>query len=117
MDGTIPRAELAGVLGRSSELSEAFGLRVANVFPAGDGNLHPLILYDANLPGELSSAEAFGARILELCIEVGGTITGEHGVGVEINMKSAIQWYEKCTNSINAEVKDACVAALKKLKT
>lgn len=83
MDGTIPRARLAEVLGRIAELSEHHGLRVANVFHAGDGNLHPLILYDANEPGELARAEAFGAQILGLCVAVGGTVTGEHGVGVE----------------------------------
>ncbi|MEW6590084.1 MAG: FAD-linked oxidase C-terminal domain-containing protein [Pseudomonadota bacterium] len=83
MDGTIPRAQLPHVLKRISEMSAEFGLAVANVFHAGDGNLHPLILFDANLPGELDKAEAFGGRILELCVEVGGTITGEHGVGVE----------------------------------
>ena len=66
-----------------AELSEQYGLRVANVFHAGDGNLHPLILYDANKPGELERAEAFGADILRLCVEVGGVLTGEHGVGVE----------------------------------
>ena len=65
------------------ELSDKYGLRVANVFHAGDGNLHPLILYDANEPGELERAEAFGADILRLCVEVGGVLTGEHGVGVE----------------------------------
>ncbi|MGE0120108.1 MAG: FAD-linked oxidase C-terminal domain-containing protein [Dongiaceae bacterium] len=83
MDGTIPRAQLPKVLQRMSELSEQHGLRVANVFHAGDGNLHPLILYDANKPGELEKAEAFGADILRLCVEVGGVLTGEHGVGVE----------------------------------
>ncbi len=83
MDGTIPRAQLPHVLTRIAELSTACGLRVANVFHAGDGNLHPLILFDANVPGELDRAEAFGGKILELCVEVGGTITGEHGVGVE----------------------------------
>ncbi len=83
MDGTIPRRQLASVLARISSLSEEYSLAVANVFHAGDGNLHPLILYDANHPGELQRAEDFGAKILELCIEVGGTITGEHGVGIE----------------------------------
>jgi glycolate oxidase len=83
MDGTIPRRHLPEVLAGISRLSEEYGLRVANVFHAGDGNLHPLILYDANAPGELERTEEFGARILELCVEVGGTITGEHGVGVE----------------------------------
>jgi glycolate oxidase len=83
MDGTIPRAQLPHVLKRISEMSDEFGLKVANVFHAGDGNLHPLILFDANTPGELHKAEAFGGKILELCVEVGGTITGEHGVGLE----------------------------------
>ena len=83
MDGTIPRHRLSDVLTRMTELSEQYGLRVANVFHAGDGNLHPLILYDANTPGELDKAEEFGAEILKLCVEVGGVLTGEHGVGVE----------------------------------
>jgi glycolate oxidase len=83
MDGTIPRARLPQVLARMRELQETHGLRVANVFHAGDGNLHPLILYDANIPGELERAEAFGSDILRLCVEVGGVLTGEHGVGVE----------------------------------
>lgn len=83
MDGTIPRARLPLVLARMRELSDEYQLRVANVFHAGDGNLHPLILYDANKPGELERAEAFGAEILKLCVEVGGVLTGEHGVGVE----------------------------------
>jgi glycolate oxidase len=82
MDGTIPRNRLAEVLLRTAELSRKYELRVANVFHAGDGNLHPLILYDANA-GELERAEAFGADILRLCVEVGGVLTGEHGVGVE----------------------------------
>jgi glycolate oxidase len=83
MDGTIPRKQLPRVLHGMRELSEQYGLRVANVFHAGDGNLHPLILYDANIPGELDKAEAFGADILRLCVKVGGVLTGEHGVGVE----------------------------------
>jgi glycolate oxidase len=83
MDGTIPRHRLTGVLATIDELSREFGLRVANVFHAGDGNLHPLILYDANVPGQLERAERMGARILECCVAAGGTITGEHGVGVE----------------------------------
>ena len=83
MDGTIPRRRLSEVLNRMTELSDHYGLRVANVFHAGDGNLHPLILYNANNPGELEKAEAFGADILKLCVEVGGVLTGEHGVGVE----------------------------------
>ena len=83
MDGTIPRGRLPEVLKRIGEFSEKYGLAVANVFHAGDGNLHPLILYDANIPGELEKTEAFGADILRLCVEVGGVLTGEHGVGVE----------------------------------
>ena len=83
MDGTIPRKALPRVLARMREMSLQHGLRVANVFHAGDGNLHPLILYDANKPGELDRTEAFGADILRLCVEVGGVLTGEHGVGVE----------------------------------
>jgi glycolate oxidase len=83
MDGTIPRRRLAEVLVRIGELSRHYGLAVANVFHAGDGNLHPLILYDANQPGEIERAEAFGADILKLCVAVGGVLTGEHGVGVE----------------------------------
>jgi glycolate oxidase len=83
MDGTIPRAALPRVLARMGQKAEACGLRIANVFHAGDGNLHPLILYDATLPGELDAAEVLGADILRLCVEVGGVLTGEHGVGVE----------------------------------
>jgi len=83
MDGTIPRAQLPRVLAAMREMSAKYGLRVANVFHAGDGNLHPLILYDANKEGELDRAEQFGADILKLCVEVGGVLTGEHGVGVE----------------------------------
>ncbi|MBT3915570.1 MAG: FAD-binding oxidoreductase, partial [Rhodospirillaceae bacterium] len=83
MDGTIPRARLPEVLKRMEEMSEKYELRVANVFHAGDGNLHPLIMYDANVPGELERAEDFGADILKLCVEVGGVLSGEHGVGVE----------------------------------
>jgi glycolate oxidase len=83
MDGTIPRHRLPEVLTRMRVMSEQHGLGVANVFHAGDGNLHPLILYDANQPGQLERAEAFGADILRLCVEVGGVLTGEHGVGVE----------------------------------
>lgn len=83
MDGTIPRARLPEVLARTSQFAAKYGLRVANVFHAGDGNLHPLILFDANKPGELEAAEALGADILRACVEVGGVLTGEHGVGVE----------------------------------
>jgi glycolate oxidase len=83
LDGTIPVSQLPLVLRRMEELSEEYGLDVANVFHAGDGNLHPLILFDANKPGDLETCEAMGAEILKLCVEVGGCLTGEHGVGVE----------------------------------
>jgi len=83
MDGTIPRRELPKVLRAISDMSARFGLRVANVFHAGDGNLHPLILYDANVGEELEKAEQFGQEILKLCVDVGGVLTGEHGVGIE----------------------------------
>ena len=83
MDGTIPRRQLPAVLSAMQEMSVKYDLRVANVFHAGDGNLHPLILYDADQPGQLERAEAFGADILKLCVAVGGVLTGEHGVGVE----------------------------------
>jgi glycolate oxidase len=92
MDGTIPRRHLARVLEGITALSEEYGLPVANVFHAGDGNLHPLILYDANRPGELERTEKFGGKILELCVEVGGTITGEHGVGVEKINQMCVQF-------------------------
>jgi len=97
MDGTIPRGALPHVLKRISEMSAEYGLAVANVFHAGDGNLHPLILFDANAPDGLAKAEAFGGKILELCVEAGGTITGEHGVGLEkIN--------QMCTQFTSAEL-------------
>lgn len=97
MDGTIPRKELPGVLHKISQWSKEYALPVANVFHAGDGNLHPLILYDANKPGELALTEEFGGRILELCVQVGGTITGEHGVGMEkIN--------QMCSQYVSAEL-------------
>jgi len=83
MDGTIPRHQLSTVLGGIRALSEEYGLDVANVFHAGDGNMHPLILFDANKPGELERTEEMGGKILELCVSVGGSITGEHGVGIE----------------------------------
>jgi len=92
MDGTIPRRRLAEVFGRISKLARHYGLGVANVFHAGDGNLHPLILFDASRPGELERAEEFGARILETCIEAGGTVTGEHGVGVEKINQMCVQF-------------------------
>ena len=83
MDGTIPRAQIAHVLQEITRLSKKYNLGVANVFHAGDGNLHPLILYDAQIAGQLETAEAFGRDILKLCVDVGGVLTGEHGVGVE----------------------------------
>ena len=83
VDGTIPRRALAEVLSRIADMSARHGLRVANVFHAGDGNLHPMILYDSNIPGQLEAAEAVGAEILETCVEKGGVLTGEHGVGIE----------------------------------
>lgn len=92
MDGTIPRRELPKVLNGIQDLSRHYGLGVVNVFHAGDGNLHPLIMYDANQPGQLEQAEALGGAILELCIEVGGTITGEHGVGVEKINQMCVQF-------------------------
>jgi len=92
MDGTIPRKALAQVLLRIEALSDEYKLRCANVFHAGDGNLHPLIMYDANIADEIVRAEAFGAAILELCIEVGGTITGEHGVGAEKLPQMCVQF-------------------------
>ena len=92
MDGTIPRRRLPEVLERIAALSQEYGLPVANVFHAGDGNLHPLILYDANRPGELEKTEELGGRILALCVEVGGTITGEHGVGVEKINQMCVQF-------------------------
>lgn len=95
MDGTIPRGELPRVLVAISALSESFGLRVANVFHAGDGNLHPLILYDANRPGELETAEEFGNEILKLCVDAGGVLTGEHGVGIEKRDLMSYQFNEQ----------------------
>lgn len=92
MDGTIPRHRLPEVLQQISQWSQEYGLPVANVFHAGDGNLHPLILYDANRPGELERTEEFGGRILELCVTVGGTITGEHGVGMEKINQMCVQF-------------------------
>ncbi len=94
MDGTVPRSRLSEVLTGISKLSAVYDLPVANVFHAGDGNLHPLILYDANNPGELKRAEDFGAEILELSVRVGGTITGEHGVGHEKIHQMCVQFSE-----------------------
>lgn len=95
MDGTIPRNKIAQVLNRIKILSKHYRLRVANVFHAGDGNLHPLILFDANIPKELAKAEALGADILELCVSVGGCITGEHGVGVEKIRQVPLQFSQR----------------------
>ena len=102
MDGTIPRRELPDVLRRTAALSEEFGLQVVNVFHAGDGNLHPLILYDADNSGELEQAEALGGRILELCVSVGGTITGEHGVGIEKIDQMCVQFKSVELNQFHA---------------
>jgi glycolate oxidase len=95
MDGTIPRRRLPDMMVRMASLSQKYGLRVANVFHAGDGNLHPLILFDANQPGELERAEDFGADILRSCVEMGGVLTGEHGVGVEKRDLMNIQFTEE----------------------
>jgi len=92
MDGTIPTGELPHVLRRIGEMSDAYGLKVANIFHAGDGNLHPLIMFDANDPTSLHKAEEFGADILKLCVEVGGCLTGEHGVGVEKRDLMSVQF-------------------------
>ena len=92
LDGTIPVSSLPHVLRRIGEMSAEFGLDVGNVFHAGDGNMHPLILYDANKPGDLEQCEAFGAEILKLCVEVGGCLTGEHGVGIEKRDLMSVQF-------------------------
>lgn len=92
MDGTIPRRHLGHVLSAIEDMEKQYSLRCANVFHAGDGNLHPLILFDANQPGETERAEAFGAAILELCVQVGGTVTGEHGIGVEKINQMCVQF-------------------------
>ena len=92
LDGTIPFTALPFVLRRIAELSPEFGLDVPNVFHSGDGNMHPLILYDANKPGDLALCEAFGAEILKLCVEVGGCLTGEHGVGIEKRDLMSVQF-------------------------
>jgi glycolate oxidase len=94
MDGTIPTSQLPLVLRRIGEMSEQYGLQVANIFHAGDGNLHPLIMFDANQPGSFERAEKFGADILTLCVEVGGCLTGEHGVGVEKRDLMRVQFTE-----------------------
>ena len=105
LDGTIPVSQLPFVLNRIGELSAQSGLRVANVFHAGDGNMHPLILYDANLPGDLERCEALGADILRLCVEVGGCLTGEHGVGVEKRELMGTQ-YTPADLELQMQVKD-----------
>ena len=92
LDGTIPITALPFVLRRIGEMSKEYGLNVGNVFHAGDGNMHPLILYDANKPGDLALCEAFGAEILKLCVEVGGCLTGEHGVGIEKRDLMSVQF-------------------------
>jgi glycolate oxidase len=102
IDGTIPRKTLGRVLNEIRRLSELYELRIANVFHAGDGNLHPLILYDANNPGELEKTEELGSKILQLCIEQGGTITGEHGVGVEKLGEMCIQFSDLERNLFHA---------------
>ena len=107
MDGTIPRQSLPEVLQQISVWSAEYELPVANVFHAGDGNLHPLILYDANKPGELERTEEFGGRILELCVAVGGTITGEHGVGVEKIKQMCVQFQGPELEQFHA-IKYAC---------
>ncbi|MCH9674038.1 MAG: FAD-binding protein [Gammaproteobacteria bacterium] len=102
IDGTIPRKRLAEVLKRMAQMSAEYDLAVANVFHAGDGNLHPLILFDANNPGELERTEEFGGKILELCVDVGGTITGEHGVGVEKLNQMCVQFPAHELNQFHA---------------
>ena len=106
MDGTIPRKHLAHVLKEITAFSKQYGLPVANVFHAGDGNLHPLIMYDANNPGELVKAEQIGGKILELCVSVGGTITGEHGVGIEKLNQMCVQFKREELNQFE-RIKEA----------
>ncbi|WP_371168065.1 FAD-linked oxidase C-terminal domain-containing protein [Aliiroseovarius sp. 2305UL8-7] len=105
LDGTIPVSELPLVLRRIEEMSKDYGLDVGNVFHAGDGNMHPLILFDANKPGDLEKCEAFGADILKLCVEVGGCLTGEHGVGVE-KKDLMVSQYNQLDLDIQLAVKD-----------
>ncbi|WP_197918365.1 FAD-linked oxidase C-terminal domain-containing protein [Thiosulfatihalobacter marinus] len=105
LDGTIPVSQLPLVLRRIGEMSRDFGLDVGNVFHAGDGNMHPLILFDANKPGDLEKCEAFGAEILKLCVEVGGCLTGEHGVGIE-KRDLMISQYTEQDLEIQMAVKD-----------
>jgi glycolate oxidase len=105
LDGTIPVSQLPRVLRRIGELSAEYGLQVGNVFHAGDGNMHPLILFDANKPGDLETCEAMGAEILKLCVEVGGCLTGEHGVGIE---KRDLMGFQYSPDDLEAqmEIKD-----------
>ena len=102
MDGTIPRSQIGKVLSAMEHRASEIGLRVANVFHAGDGNLHPLILFDASIPGEFEKAEQFGAWILELCVAVGGCITGEHGVGVEKIRQMTVQFSDSEIRQLHA---------------
>ncbi len=102
LDGTIPVGSLPHVLRRISELSKQYGLDVANVFHAGDGNMHPLILFDANKPGDLELCEEFGAEVLKLCVDVGGCLTGEHGVGIE---KRDLMLYQYAAEDLEAQLK------------
>ncbi len=102
MDGTIPRGELSNILTEINRLSEEYGLRVANVFHAGDGNLHPLILFDSSVPGEFEKTEEFGGRILEACVAAGGCITGEHGVGLEKIRQMAVQFNDEEISQFHA---------------
>ncbi len=101
LDGTIPVSSLPHVLRRIGEMSEEFGLKVGNVFHAGDGNMHPLILFDANKEGDLELCEAMGAEILKLCVEVGGCLTGEHGVGIE---KRDLMHVQYAANDLEAQM-------------
>jgi glycolate oxidase len=105
LDGTVPVSKLPYTLKRIGELSKEYGLEVANVFHAGDGNMHPLILFNANAPGELERAEAFGADILRLCVDVGGCLTGEHGVGIE-KRELMTKQYSADDLAIQMEIKD-----------
>jgi glycolate oxidase len=101
LEGTIPVSKLPDVLKRIGDRSRECGLGVGNVFHAGDGNMHPLILYNANEPGELEKCEAFGAEILKLCVEVGGCLTGEHGVGIE---KRDLMDHQFTRDDLNAQM-------------
>ena len=106
LDGTIPVNQLPLVLRRIGEMSEEYGLKVGNVFHAGDGNMHPLILFNANKPGDLELCEALGADILKLCVEVGGCLTGEHGVGIE-KRDLMLHQYSEADLEAQLRVKDA----------